>query len=312
VRRIFSPPDPRVAALRRFALSISALTVAGAFWLGFEDPWAQPVLALAVAYVLELALETLDARLTGRPPRYAGRGVAGFVDFMLPAHIAALSIALLIYPGDRLIAIVFAVTVAIGSKFILRVPVGGRRRHFLNPSNAGISATLLLFPWVGIAPPYAFTENTSGAVDWLVPAAFLVAGTMLNAKLTGKWPLILGWVGGFAAQGLLRAALLGSPVVAPLLPMTGAMFVLYTNYMITDPGTTPVRRDSQVAFGASTAAVYGVLTALHAAFGLFFALTIVSTLRGAGLVVLDRRETVAGLLHVRTRRPAATSSPARS
>jgi enediyne biosynthesis protein E5 len=297
--------DPRIKALRRFAGSITAFTIVGAFWLGFEDPWAQPLLALAVAYPLELALETLDASAMGRRPRYAG-GLLPLIDFLLPAHITALSIALLLYPGQRIIAVAFAVTVAIASKYIFRVPVKGQPRHFLNPSNFAISVTLLAFPWVGIVPPYQFTENVANSpvFDWVVPVAIATAGTMLNATLTGKWPLILGWLGGFAAQALIRAALFGSPLVAPLLPMTGTVFFLYTNYMITDPGTTPMRRQNQVAFGLATALVYGTLVVMHVVFGLFFALTIVSASRGVGLWVLARRPAVAKLARLRVPKPA--------
>jgi hypothetical protein len=75
--------------------------------------------------------------------------------------------------------------------------------------------------------------------------------------------------------------------------MTGVVFFLYTNYMITDPGTTPVKRASQVAFGVLTGLLYGALVVLHIVFGLFFALTIVSALRGAGLVAIDRRRVLA-------------------
>lgn len=291
--------DPRTMALRRFAASISAFTLLGAFWLGFEDAWAQPLLALAVAYPLDLTLETLDAWGSRRPPRYIG-GPLAWLDFLLPAHITALSIALLIYPGQRLVAVVFTVTVAIASKYLFRVRVNGKPRHFLNPSNFAISVTLLAFTWVGISAPYQFTENVanSDVLRWAIPIGIATAGTMLNAKLTGKWPLILGWLGGFALQALLRAAFLGSPVLSPLLPMTGTVFFLYTNYMITDPGTTPFKHSSQVAFGLLTALVYGTLVSLHVVFGLFFALTIVSALRGVGLVAIDR-----GYVLERVRRP---------
>jgi hypothetical protein len=51
--------------------------------------------------------------------------------------------------------------------------------------------------------------------------------------------------------------------------------------MVTDPATTPSEPRAQVAFGASVAAVYGVLMTAHVVFGLFFSLSIVSALRGA-------------------------------
>ena len=283
------PVDKRLAALRRFAASITVFTLAGAFVLGFEDSWAQPLAALATAYVLELGLEALDAWSARRPPRFLG-GVRALFHFLLPAHITALSIALLLYPNERLMPVVFATSVAIASKFVLRAPVGSGWRHFLNPSNFGISVVLLAFPWVGIAPPYHFTENVAGALDWIVPAVVLVSGTVLNAKLTGKGPLIAAWTVAFAAQAIVRSAVFGTPLVAGLLPMTGLVFVLYTNYMITDPGTAPVERRSQIVFAAATAAVYGVLVSFHVVFGLFFALTIVTIARGAVLYAVWLRQ----------------------
>ena len=286
-----SPLERRDAALRRFAISLTAFTLAGAFLLGFEDSWAQPLVALATAYPLELLLETLEAWAQKRPARYLG-GPKAFVHYLLPAHISALSIALLLYPNARLMPIVFATAVAIASKFLLRAPVNGGWRHFLNPSNVGISLTLVAFPWVGISPPYQFTENVYGVWDWVLPVAVLGAGTMLNAKLTGKGPLILGWLAAFVVQGLVRSQLFGTPLVAPLLPMTGLVFVIYTNYMITDPGTTPIQARPQVIFGAATAAVYGLLVSLHIVFGLFFALTLVSLTRGACLYLAAARALV--------------------
>lgn len=300
------PKDKRASALRRFALSITIFSLAGALLLGFEDSWAQPLVALGVAYPLDLLLETIEARARGRAPKYEG-GVSAFVDFLLPAHIAALSIALLLYAGERLMPIVLAVAVAIGSKYILRVNINGRSRHFMNPSNLGIVAVLLAFPWVGISPPYHFTENLTGIGDWAIPVAILIAGTLLNAGLTRKTPLIMGFVLGMLAQVLVRVLAFGGPIVAPLLPVTGVLFVIYMNYMITDPGTTPTRWQTQAAFGVSVAAVYGVLVVLNVVFGLFFALAIVCAVRGTALAAYALRPaTVRRLVTPRLARGAGT------
>jgi enediyne biosynthesis protein E5 len=140
--------------------------------------------------------------------------------------------------------------------------------------------TLLLFPWVGIAPPYHFTENLSGLADWILPGLLVASGTLLNVSLTKKGPLILGWLGGFAGQAVLRNLLFDTPLIAALLPMTGVAFLLFTFYMITDPGTTPFKTRNQITFGVAVAVLYGFLVTVHVVFGLFFALTIVSTVRG--------------------------------
>jgi enediyne biosynthesis protein E5 len=278
----FRPSDPRLSALRRFAFSITAFTVVGHLVLGIETSWAQPAVALATAYGLDLALEAIDAWGNRRRPRFLG-GVGSFVTFLLPAHISALSIGLLIYPSDRLWPFAFAAAVAVGAKFLFRAPVDGRPRHFMNPSNLGISLTLVLFPWVGIAPPYHFTEQFGPPLDWVVLAAVLLSGLLLNLTLTGKGPLILAWVAGFAAQALVRGAFTGVATLAALSPITGPAFILFTNYMITDPGTTPVRPGRQVVFGLATAAVYGLFMAEHIVFGIFFALVFVCLARGCAM-----------------------------
>ena len=271
--------DIRLVALWRFAISITLFNVLGHAFFGFEQSFAQPLVALATAYSMELLLELIDARINRRTPRFVG-GWRPLANFLLSAHITALAVAMLLYANERLLPIAFATAVAVGSKALFRAPVGTGTRHFLNPSNFGITLTLLLFPWVGIAPPYHFTENLSGAGDWILPGLLIASGTLLNVRLTRKWPLILGWLGGFAGQAVLRNLVFGTPLAAALLPMTGVAFLLFTFYMVTDPGTTPFKPWAQAAFGIAVAAVYGLLVAVHVVFGLFFALTIVSAVRG--------------------------------
>lgn len=275
----------RLGGLRRFAVAISILNILGHTWFGFEQSYAQPLVALATAYSLELALEFLMARNAGRAPAYAG-GARKFIDFLLPAHISGLAVGMLLYANDRLWVVAFAAAVAIGSKVIFRAPVGRGTRHFYNPSNFGITITLLLFSWVGIAPPYQFTENLDKVGDWLLPSIIICTGSFLNAKFTRRIPLILAWLVGFFAQGVVRSLVFDLPLSSALLPMTGMAFILYSFYMVTDPATTPSKKWSQIGFGAGVAAAYGLLLTVHVVFGLFFALTIVSTVRGGGLYAL--------------------------
>jgi hypothetical protein len=269
----------RIGGLRRFALAITVFNILGHTVFGFEQAWAQPLVSLATTYACELFCEWMDARAEGRRPRFLGSW-RECVDFLLPAHITGLAVAMLLYSSDRLLPIVLASAIAIASKNTLRLKVGGRLRHFLNPSNFGITVTLLLFPWVGIAPPYHFTENLPPAGSWILPAFICASGTMINYRFTGRIPLIAGWWGGFLAQAALRSLLFGTPLIAALNPMTGVAFVLFSFYMVTDPATTPFDQKSQILFGLSVAAVYGVLVSVHVVFGLFFALTTVSGLRG--------------------------------
>nr|AAM78013.1 putative transporter [Streptomyces carzinostaticus subsp. neocarzinostaticus]AAO25903.1 UnbU [Streptomyces carzinostaticus subsp. neocarzinostaticus] len=276
-----------VTALRRFAISISVLNIVGYTVLGFEQPWLWPFIALATAYTVELTLEAVGARAEKRATRFRGGGFRGLMEFLYPAHITALAVNMLTYVNDQVWVMVFGVVVAVGAKWVLRAPVRGRMRHFMNPSNLGIAVILLLFPWASIAPPYHFTEYVDGGIDWLVPAVILTLGTMLNAKLTERMWLIVAWVGGFAAQAVVRGLLFGTSIPAALAMMTGVAFVLFTNYMITDPGTTPSSKWGQIAFGGGVAAAYGLLTALSVAYGIFFATALVCGVRGGFLWISD-------------------------
>ena len=287
--------DLRLPALRRFAVAISILNVAGHTFLGFEQSWAQLGVGLGTAYGVELLLEVIDARLRGRPFGFKG-GLTKLVDFLLPAHITGLAVSMLLYASDTFMPIAFAAAAAIGSKWILRAPVKNRARHYFNPSNAGIALTLIVFPWVGIAPPYQFTEGLYGVGDWVLPGIIVCTGSFLNARFTRRIPLIAGWVGTFALQAVVRNFLFGTSVTGGLAPMTGVAFLLFTFYMVTDPGTTPSVRSRQALFGAGVALVYAVLLSLHVVFGFFFALVCVCALRGLGLHLLA--------LHGRVRKPA--------
>lgn len=285
-----TPEQRRAGGLLRFAIAITVLNVLGHLWLGFEASWATPFVALAASYATELAGETWLAWAQRRAPRFRG-SARNFATFLLSAHITGLAVGMLLYAAEQLWVIAFAASVAVASKYVFRAPAGppGVTRHIFNPSNFGIALTLMLFPMVGIAPPYQFAENISGAIDWLLPLVVVTTGTLINRKFTQRIPLILAWLAGFALQAALRALIHGTPLLAGLAPMTGFAFILFTFYMITDPATTPDRLRDQRIFGAGVAFAYGVLMELHIVFGLFFALVAVSIIRGMGLWLADRR-----------------------
>jgi Na+-translocating ferredoxin:NAD+ oxidoreductase RnfD subunit len=292
------PTDLRLAALRRFAIAITILNIAGHAFLGFEQSLAQVFASLGTAYGVEILLEAIDARSNWRTPRFRG-GFRAALNFLLPSHITGLAVAMLLYANDQIWPIVLAATIAIASKSIFRAPVGKSHRHFFNPSNIGICTTLILFPWVGIAPPYQFSENLTGVGHWILPCVLIFTGSFLNARFTRRTPLIIGWITGFAAQAIMRNLFFGTSWEAGLNPMTGIAFLLFTFYMITDPGTTPVKHINQAFFGAGVALAYSVLLMLHISFGLFFSLALVCAIRGAVLWVLAFK-----------RKPRTTEAPA--
>src|SRR5215813_2136359 len=50
--------------------------------------------------------------------------------------------------------------------------------------------TLMLFPWVGIAPPYHFTEKLVGVGDCVLPGVIICTGSFLNWRYTKRLLLI--------------------------------------------------------------------------------------------------------------------------
>ena len=279
-------PKLRLFALWYFTTLMIAWNAVGHTVLGFEQSWATPLAAISTAVAVSMLLDWIDARARGRAPRFSG-SVSAFVNFLPAALIPGFACGMLLYANERLWPVVFAVVLSIGSKLMFRAPVGnGHSQHTFNPSNLGVAATLFLLPDVGFAPPYHFTENVSGLWDLGIPLIVLVSGIVIHALFTGRLPLVGAWVLGFVAQGVVRAALAGTPLFVPLMPMTSAAFIIFTLYMIPDPATTPLDSRRQVLFGLSVAGVYGVLQALHLVFGLFYALLIVCAVRGLALHLL--------------------------
>ena len=275
----------RLFALWYFATLMTVWNIAGHTFLGFEQAWIHPVVAVFAACATQILLEWVDARSVGRKPRFAGSW-AKFANFLPPAAISGFACAMLLFPNDRIAPIVFASVVSIASKVLVRVRLeNGALTHVFNPSNFGIVATLLLFPSIGQAPPYQFTENITGFWHWALPVAILVTGIIVHGFATGRITLCLAWLIAFVVQGVFRAWLAGNDWYVPLMPMSSAGFILFTLYMIPDPATTPIAQGRQVLFGVSVAFIYALLQLFHIVFGLFLALTLVTGIRGVMIAV---------------------------
>jgi|SRR4051812_10746460 enediyne biosynthesis protein E5 len=292
------PADPRYLALRNFAISISAFNIFGYTMLGFEQPWLWPLFAVLAAYTTEIVFELIHAWAFQHKARFLGNGKRGMYEFLLPSHITALAVNMLLYANNQFWPVLFGVILAVSQKHFLQAPIAGRMRHFMNPSNLGISAVLLVFgSWVSISPPYMFTEWASSYFRIFIVIVILTSGTVINAVLTKRIALIVGWMGAFFIQAFVRHWLWGVQLNTALTVMTGVAFVLFTNYMITDPGTTPSKPRAQFMFGSSVAIVYAVLMQFNIVYTLFFATSIVCAGRGAGWWVAylrRRRKEAAG------------------
>lgn len=276
-------PDVHYLALRNFAISISVFNIFGYTLLGFEQAWIFPVYSVLTAYLTDIGLETLNAWAGRRRPRYLGGGIRGLYEFLLPAHITALAVNMLIYTNNQVGPVIFGAMVGVSGKYIFRAPINGKMRHFMNPSNLGIAAVLVLFSrWVAIAQPYEFVENANQFFKIMVPIVILTAGTVLNATLTKRTALIVGFMGAFAIQAFFRHWVSDVSLFSALGVMTNVPFILFANYMISDPGTTPHKTWPKFMFGGAVAFVYGALMFANIVYTLFFATAIVCAIRGGG------------------------------
>src|ERR1019366_1538523 len=80
----------RLAGLRRFAIAITLLNILGHTVFGFEQSWAQPLVSLAAAYTMEIILELAGGK-NRRPRTWLSKDT---IDFLLPAHITGLAVAM--------------------------------------------------------------------------------------------------------------------------------------------------------------------------------------------------------------------------
>ena len=129
----------------------TVLALLGHTVLGFEQSVAQLVVALASGYGTACFLEFVDARANGRPMLFAG-GWKTVVLFLVPTHMTSITLSFIIYVGAALWPMAAIVAIAVASKYIFKVRVYGRSRHYMNPSNFAISTAFFLIPWVNTLP----------------------------------------------------------------------------------------------------------------------------------------------------------------
>ena len=183
------------------------------------------------------------------------------------AIITALSLTLLLR-ADSIWPLMAAATIAIGSKFTLRL--GGK--HIFNPANIGIVAMVLLTnaAWT--------TPGQWGTAIWF--AALLAGAGFFVTYRAARIDVPLIFLGVYAALLFGRTLWLGDPLAIPLLRLENGALVLFAFFMISDPKTTPDGAIARGVFTAGAALLAYVLTFhFYLADGLFYGLAILSILR---------------------------------
>jgi len=221
--RSFQPSDPRYYQIA----VLSSLLLFGVFVLDFGIHWQNAVAIVATALGVQY-LGSRFARLPGFDP--------------LSPLITSLSLTLLLRT-DELVLAAIAASIAIGSKFLIRV--GGK--HVFNPANVALVTMMLASDraWVssgqwGSAAIGAFTLACLG---------FLVLTRARRAETTVAFLVF------FAALLFGRAAWLGDPLAIPMHQLQNGALLIFAFFMISDPKTTPDSPRGRILYAAIVAAV---------------------------------------------------------
>jgi Na+-transporting NADH:ubiquinone oxidoreductase subunit NqrB len=254
-RSTLDPRDYQVAAL-------ATLLVLGKLALDFDVTWLQVGITLASVLAWQwLATRAAAVRTTdlwpARPIGPAGdppviSSSRSSVEWK-SALISGLSLCLLLRTRVLVWAAIAGV-LAVGSKFVLRVPRaggGGGTKHLLNPTNGAIVLLLICGAPVWVSP-----------AQWghHLPLAFGVAGFgSLVVHRSARSDVTLAFLAAWAALLFGRAAWLGQPWVAPLHQLENGSLALFAFHMISDPKTTPDSRAGRVVFACAVALGTGLV-----------------------------------------------------
>jgi hypothetical protein len=215
--------DPRHLQI----LCLGGLLAFGILSLGFDVSLSRVALLLAGVLIAQFGLGRA-AGLPGYDPR--------------SALVSGLSLCLLLRTPSPAVALL-AATLTIGSKFVLRV--GGK--HFVNPTNFGIVATVWATGAAWVSPGQWGAPAVLGFL--VVVSGAVVAHRALRSDVTAAF------LAAYAGLLLLRALWLGDPLAIPLHQLGSGALLLFAFFMISDPRSTPDSRLGRVVFGVAVAAL---------------------------------------------------------
>ena len=209
---------------------ITLILVAGQFRYGILGSYWRLVTTLGTCITAEYVFSRLIPDRSASP---------------VSAYITGVSLAILIKPQSNILWPFFLGGVlSIGSKYVLRY----RGRHLWNPSNFGIGILLLLSAnHVAILSEQWGNALGTNAVIWAVGLLVVYRARMLHVTAT--------YLASFLGFAVLRSALVGTPLLAEVAPVTGPMYQLLVLFMITDPPTTVDDRKGRMLVAFSIAAV---------------------------------------------------------
>lgn len=223
--------------------------------IGTRDWTWKPESMVAVVIscvVTQMLLSTLDnwgksENEHSTPPKHFSSGLYHLVlNSVKSSVITSLSLCLLLRSNDpRIMAI--AGCLAISSKFLFRY----RGKHFFNPANFGIIASLVLTHNAWVSPGQWGT-------DWWYLLVFVATGGMIINKV-GRWDTSATFLSVYVGLSALRNLWLGwTWDVLEHQLMTGSL-LLFAFFMITDPRSIPNARLGRILWASLIAIAAFVL-----------------------------------------------------
>ena len=235
-----SPAPPSTNWRRYFTLEnrfvppifITLILLIGHLSFGILESYTKTLLAIGTSIATELIL---------------GRITTGKWVNVASAYISGISVGILLR-SPAFWPYALCAVIAITSKYVVRL----KNRHIWNPSNFGICVILFL----------AADAVTTLSIQWGNSLwAMLVIwslGSIIIWRLK-RFHICATYIASFVFFAIIRAWIVGDPIVSEISPMTGPEYQLFIFFMITDPKTTVRTRNGQMLVAFSVAAVEMIL-----------------------------------------------------
>ena len=211
---------------------ITVILLIGHFSFGILESFERTSLAIVTSIAIELILGKI---FVGKWPNVAS------------AYISGISIGILLR-SPAFWPYALCAAIAITSKYVVRV----KNRHIFNPSNFAICVILFL----------ASEQVTTLSIQWGnnlgAMAVIWCLGSAIIWRLR-RFHICATYVLSFLALAILRAHIVGDPILSEISPITGPEYQLFIFFMITDPKTTVRSRLGQCSVVFCVAAVEMVL-----------------------------------------------------
>lgn len=227
---------------------ITLILLIGHLSFGILESYRKTLLAIGVSIATELIL---------------GKFVVGKWPNVASAYITGISVGILLR-SPAFWPYALCAMIAITSKYVLRV----KNRHIWNPSNFGICVVLFL----------AAESVTTLSIQWGNSLWAMIViwslGSVIIWRLK-RFHICLTYVLSFLLFAVLRAWIVGDPIVSEISPITGPEYQLFIFFMITDPKTTVRSRSGQMIVAFLVAAVEMVFRLNSCIYAPLYALFIV-------------------------------------